>query len=235
MKKATTFVLILALLVALAGCSVDTGTQSKESQQAGVGSDWLEGTVCVEDVFIADLFSYEDYCAFMETDPELPKNFVYYEDGLDGIGAFNSLVIVNPNRYVYTVIDKIGKEISISFEEKDYALWRYPEKQQNVTVQSGTFHKAGEDTFNKLPSSVDGGGREYIHGDGIAYGYASDRNCYSVTWIEGDWMVRVYGDKDPNHLYNYPMDEGETFLTRLLTVETAKEAVREFNEKAFGD
>lgn len=237
MKKATTFVLILALLVALAGCSVDTGTQSKESQHQASSDEAINA--CFSD--IADLFSYEDYCAFMETDHGLPEDFVYYEDGLDELGTFVSLVIQTRDFYTYGLMDKNGVELTIYFYTKERTDLSGAKKPADVTVESGSFVTMDEETLNKLPKFnevspwIFDTARYYNHGDGIVYIYNDNGKCHSVTWMNGDWVVNVYVNSNGNHLDNYPMDEGETFLTRLLTVETAKEAVREFNEKAFGD
>lgn len=240
MKKAIAFVLVLALLGALAGCAVDTGIRLEESQQAGVSSNRPEEP-SVGHVFVTTLESYEEYCDFIENEPDLSEDFIYYEDGLDELGSFCFLGIMSREEGHYILVDKNGYELYVEFAPKEWEDLSKAKKPTKVSLACDTFLKIDEDILNELPkfneiSSYRSDSDRYYTHDNLVYIYGDSGECCAVKWMTNNHTVTVSARTNNDGSFsNYPMDGEETFVSRLLTVETAQEAVREFNEKVFGD
>lgn len=201
---------------------------------------FVDPPASVDPVAKASLFSYEDYLAYTKTEHGLSDEFVFYDEGVDRIGAFDALIIGDADSYLYDVRDANNMDLTLYFYTKQQKNLSGARRPDDVAPFSGSLAVIDEATFAKLPQFCEvipaffEEARYYKDDNGIIYVYIASGKCYAVYWTAGDRVVNIYGPAIDNRLGDCPMDREQTFLTRLLTAETAAETVADFNLAAFG-
>ena len=193
--------------------------------------------VTVEPVFLANLFSWEDYTAFMASDPDLPENFVHYEDGLYEIGAFKELIIQDRAHCFYQFTDANNAVISLyisDISDNSELIEVYEEPTSSVPMEKLT--EISKETAKSLPpysklSPYAKDGQTYYHNGSALYVYNETGKCFGIHWYEDGLefvLTCLYSDNPdgPNSLYDYPTDREDTFVARLFDPATAEETVR---------
>lgn len=204
--------------------------QGAEETDVSSESEEISGDI----IGIADLFSYEDYLEFMKSEPKLPANFVAYEDGINEIGEFYSLVISSPDGFSYQVIDARGFVLTVEFQNmSDAAIVVDPSAVPETDIDVADFSLINAATYESIPRfrEIYESAREdikYINKNGIIYVYFSNKYCGIIYWRCGDMQITLR-DSGTSLCKNYPKDGAETFVSKLLNAATAKETVESFN------
>lgn len=156
--------------------------------------------------------SYEKIC---EKNGGLPENFVTY-DKISHIGAFDSFIYLSNvisgdnSRYMYTLIDENGYNVSIKFKLNDDK----PSEAENILITENI------NDFRNLSSEISG----CVFVDDVEYTYVLGK-LLSIKKVYEDITVTITG---ASVLSDYPTDREETFISRLLDPDTASVAISEF-------
>ena len=186
-------------------------------------SNTPETTVATEGNKLTDVIvgptieSLEEYNKFLETIPE-GRKFVTYDD-VKEIGTFKGFVGITdtPNDgyiyYVYGLVDETGKEFVLNIEHTEEEVDTVLEAIERVDNQDMRF-------VNKNQSG------DYTH-QGLIYEYWEGRLSDVVWRVDG---IRFKLDGVGFALADYPITE-DTFVSKLLSQETAVAAVESINAK----
>lgn len=161
--------------------------------------------------------SLEEYNRYLETIPEGGK-FVTY-DALKEIGTFKIFVgLTNTPRdgytyYVYGLVDETGKEFILYIKHTD----------EIVNNISNTIECEDPQDMRIAKEKSDG---NYSH-QGLTYGYWEGRLGY-LEWHVDEIQFQLAGVEFS--LADYPVGE-DTFVSKLLSQETAVAAVESINAK----
>ncbi len=239
MKKKTTIVVAVmcALLLMLTSCSSQNPRDrsaafthnSNESNHVGGGEQ--------EDALAAERIDYRfktnDYSRYKEhiDKSELPDGFITYENGIDLLGSFTYYreneedKKMNGNLY-YGVTDANGYSIDIYLKKEptDYDSLNYSQI------------NAPTDTTDVRKSETQ---RAYFVYENITYVYDIYGGLMKIIWETNGYYCSVWC----KGMDEYPLsDKGfwnqlfggskPTFIERLLDLDTAPDAVAEFNAAA---
>ena len=187
-----------------------TNRDSKESTTTG--DSWLAVLYYADD--------YNEYLKFFDDKKEsIPNDFITY-DMIKDIGTFDYFYADSIDVYRYTVIDKNEIPITIIIMP---AL-------ENQVSTGNVIIPDNINNLRNIASSHNGKESVYIC-DNISYRYLEDGRLYRIDckWGEKEiWFVRTTGYKP---IGDYPLDGETTFVSQLLSVQTAAAAVQSFNQK----
>jgi hypothetical protein len=158
--------------------------------------------------------TYEEYLAFINGFEKLPDDFITY-DMLKDIGEFEMFIASKSLiEYEYTFKDDNNKRIHMKIEP-------LPNKIQSSTV-------VFSDNIIDFRKIVSNGERSY---NDITYGYYFDGALSTIRWSIGKKLVKLTCSGDSNSFADYPLDGETTFVSQLLSTQTATAAVQSFNQK----
>lgn len=146
----------------------------------------------------------------------LPNNFVTYDE-ISHIGAFDSFIYLSNvisgdnSRYMYTLIDENGYNVSITFKLDDDETYAT----ENILINENI------NDFRNLSSEISGS----IFIDDVKYTYVKGK-LISIKNVYEDMTVTITG---ASVLSDYPIDGEETFMGRLLDPNEASAAISEFS------
>lgn len=233
MKKRLTALFMAVLCVMMCfvtSCSQTSDTTSDTTEEIETQGDGF-GTVTINNdgLFIDEnerkyKFITDSYTEYLEhfKNKELPigydrgihllGTFKYYLDGGDVIYGIN-------NAYLHIVIDEAGKEVKVTIHAKE----KYLKFKEYGYEQTNTISDKNNMRTASIPSS-------YYEYEGITYTYVKNCHLLTISWFLGDLQVSVRVDE----FNEYPQNE-KTFVGRLLDLDTAPDAVAEFNAEVLKD
>ena len=162
--------------------------------------------------------TYEEYLEFIGNAKNLPDDFVTY-DMLKEIGDFKYFICSSPNfnSYMYTFIDENNVEIFARVSPLPNEIKTHP-----IVVPNNI-----NNLRNVLPIGVSS---RYSHNN-ITYGYYFNGELSSIRWAMETKLVTLSCSGQSNTLADYPLDGETTFVSQLLSLQTADAAVEAFNQK----
>lgn len=209
--------LILTICIMLSGCTKSSYEQLNPS----------DGTQSTSRVILEDCVdwqigcgSYEEYVEFIEGDPALPSQFIYYQQ-IAELGAFRrfdgdpwaSDEYVDYAVYYYTLEDAYGRTFQISgrrfSSSEDYMEVQpvTPEDMRTVSQSTQTY-------------------RVYTSGN-LKYTYRKTGKLFHIEWKVDDLVFTLLA-ADGFSAFE-PNPDG-TFVERMLCLESAPGAVEDFAE-----
>lgn len=234
MKKILAILVVLVIVLAACGQKAEpTVTSTEPSTEASVPTtEPTQETVQIPDCDTPNWWAenYDDYLSYVS---DAPEGFVHYEQirwmgGLQWIRipySFQSITSAQTWFYAYYMKDgadfnielRIGK-IGISHSDAETAV--YP----TTTAVDPTDMRQMTQTYE--------GECLYYHGD-IVYKYRNGRleaiRFMTTGWSDGSqWGYAVSGGLGGAVIGDYPADCTGTFVSDLLSLEAADEAVEEF-------
>ena len=164
---------------------------------------------------LLSFYTYDEYKEYMDTH-SLPADFVRYES-LSQIGEFYAFVnlddyddIEHTEKYMYSFTDSNDFIVSISFEKIDSS---------KISTEEYIFLSEKPVDYRKLSSYQKG----IVNVDGMKYWYINGE-LSSIELIYGDTEIIISGT---GMLDDYPVNDEDTFMSRLLSPATAKAAAAE--------
>lgn len=236
MKRSTALILLLCLLPGACSISEPRGTETAppaSDQSTPEATDPVETTPTEQAPGTTNgscslnwlLFTKEDFDEYQEhfrTAQDVPESFVYYEQ-LRELGEFVEMNVFSYGnteagheyeQYQYYLQDKQGCQFRLDIFDRecnradDYGLLGFVDR-ENMRRATG---------WN--------GDGVYIH-DVIRYYYSSGR-LKMIEWEIGGLCFHLVGGND--ELNEYPAEYTDTFIGKLLSLDTAGTAIGEFKE-----
>ena len=137
---------------------------------------------------------------------------------LKDLGTFKSFILSSSsfNYYIYYFIDENGMEFSVRI--------------QPLPLELDTYHIVTPNNMGDLRTVKQNSQRTTYVYNNISYYYYESGKLYKITWsFEGKLVTLGIGtDK---RLADYPLDGETTFVSQLLSLQTADAAVEAFNQK----
>lgn len=159
---------------------------------------------------------YEEYLKFIDSVKNLPDDFITY-DMLKDIGEFRSFVCGTTFiGYGYNFTD----ENNVRILAKIYPLPNEVETYPMVTP----------DNSSNMRSVTPIGTWSTYSYNNITYHYYFNGTLAGIEWIIGEKIVYL-SMLEPNTFAAYPLDGETTFVSQLLSLQTAEAAVEVFNQK----
>ena len=173
---------------------------------------------------------YEEYLTFINTTKVLPDNFITYE-ALNYIGDFKAFVLYSPYDYFYIIVDQNGMDVYISIDPISNKV--------STSNKISTLNVVVPNNLNDLrkiipPNNI----RDSIYiNNNMSYRYYRTGTLRSITWETEGVSVKIQvehfidGKDKPVRLSDYPTTGEETFVSKLLSTQTATAAMQAFNQK----
>ena len=179
--------------------------QESENQNGG---EWVNNYV--------NIFDYNSYLNFINTDENIPENFIMYQS-LQDLGDFDSLIVFDKRfeQYMYGLIDNNGVEITIYVDPMP------------TTVSTQTIATSVNE--NDLREIAPGSKSSVFSINNISYRYYSWGELGSISWTVSNKVLKLAILKDGG-FPNYQLNENN-IISRLLSTQTATAAVEAFNQK----
>jgi hypothetical protein len=157
---------------------------------------------------------YEEYLEYIGSVKNLPDDFITY-DMLKSIGDFYGFICTKTfSGYWYILIAENNKWIFVRVNELPDRIKSRPiVEPQNIN-----------DLRNVTPT---GGWADYSHNN-ITYSYF-DGMLESIDWAIGTKFITLTVTGGTRNFVDYPLG-GETFVSQLLSTQTATAAVQSFNQ-----
>lgn len=235
MKYLLTVYALLCLL--LSACSTDSAGEYENSEVNTILSDssWTETVklpeskeqpdiyICYGSVSFSDT-EYNEYLHHISTCDKIPENFVCYEQ-LQQIGAFSRFLApahghpANDVFYMYFFVDEWGQPISLSVETAQKRDLSDPEKATTAVDPRDMRYLTEEKSGRSVYSAGD-----------INYCYI-DGELYYIEWYANDLSFRVQCEYEADvaaRICNYPAECSGTFMSKMLSLDTASQAVADF-------
>ena len=195
---------------------VDATEAPKESTDSNSNESTSNG-----DNWVASLFStdyYNEYLDFLSNDKiKVPDNFITY-DMIKNIGAFEGLVVYSFDDYGYLL-----------FDENDILI--------SVRILS-TLNNASTTTITSTYESNDlrkitapNNQESTLFHNGILYNYSKSGGLYRISWQYVEQAITIVITMGYVHLNEYPLEGETTFVSQLLSTQTATAVVEAFNQK----
>jgi hypothetical protein len=166
--------------------------------------------------------NYSEYLSFIDkksNDGILPNNFISYEMIKD-IGDFEMFETwYFPYYYTYRVIDGNGMEIFIYVDPLSNEI-----STENIILSNNS-----DNLRNVTPSNNEK--RSVFTINNVSYRYYASGKLYKIGWVVGGKQIELGIAKDYKRLSDYPLDGETTFVSQLLSTQTAAAAVQSFNQK----
>ncbi|MBQ9761752.1 MAG: hypothetical protein IJV82_01595 [Oscillospiraceae bacterium] len=221
------FALALLAAVILAGCA-SPKSQNTETTTAPTESSALETAptthVCSLGWLRFEGYEYDRYVEHFRTAEYVPENFVYYEQ-IQALGTFRSIDVFNYHSchptaedydvYLYDLLDDSGFNVLLKVLNREEKPIEPQELLTDVKAQN----------MRELPrgDKVEG---VYVH-NGIRYHY-SNMTLERIEWYANGLCFQLFGNDD---LYEYSREAADTFTSRLLSLETADDAIADFAQR----
>lgn len=186
---------------------------SNKAKETG-GSDIGEGYGEVE---TSTFSTYEAYLEFIGSLKQLPYDFITY-DMLKELGTFKSFILSSSeiDTYIYSFVDKNGIEFSVKIKPLPLEL------DTNCIVTPSNKDNLRTVTQNSQRTT-------YVYNN-ISYHYYTSGRLYKITWTFRGELLEL-GVATDKRLADYPLDGETTFVSQLLSTQTATAAIEAFNQK----
>ena len=189
-------------------------TEPNESPSSSSGGYWMA------DFSTNNYDEYLDYIAQKKNNQELPDDFISY-DMIKEIGNLkNFSTTFFPSEYKYIVIDKNGMEINV----------RVQSLSSEISTETIVFSIENNSLRNVAPTNNDS--RSVFNLNNVSYKYYSSGRLYKIVFVFGGKQMSLgIATNDGKRLADYPLDGETTFVSQLLSLQTADAAVEAFNQK----
>lgn len=209
MKKIITFLLSLLLIVSFVSCNGNE-TQIEETPLPSISQEDFGELITLY------LEGYSEYEAHFFENPEIPDCFVPY-DKLQFMGEFKALSMLEEitkteyKQYMYTFVDENDFEFVfyVYYGGSDYE------------VEIEEIPLPDDMTNMRYISEINGTKKIIVNG--LEYYYVNGK-ISSIEWTLNNIEFIVFD----TYLDTYPVNGAETFVKRLLSLDTAESALQEF-------
>lgn len=189
----------------------ESSDKANETDESDIGEGYGE-------VETPTFSMYEEYLEFIGNAKNLPDDFITY-DMLKDLGTFKSFILSSSsfNYYIYNFIDENGVTIAATINP--------------LKNESETYPIVVPDNINNLrKASYIGVSSRYSHNN-VTYGYYFNGKLATIRWAMGTTLVILSTYGASNTFADYPLDGETTFVSQLLSTQTATAAIEVFNQK----
>ena len=162
---------------------------------------------------------YNEYLKFLDNNKDsIPTDFITY-DMIKDLGTFYYFNAVSFNKYSYDFIDKNGIILTI-----DVTPLTNQVSIENVIIPNNINNLRNISLSYNEKNSV-------FTCDNISYSFFEDGKLYKIAWTLGEKELLLGIHYGYICLADYPLDGETTFVSQLLSTQTATAAVEAFNQK----
>lgn len=201
--------------------NIEESLQPEESkdvspEESSDKTEESEGASVQGEIATPTFGKYEEYLKFIGSVKNLPDDFITY-DMLKDIGEFRSFVCDTTFiGYAYNFTDENNVRILAKIYPLPSEVKTYP----MVTPDNSS---------NMRSITPIGTWSTYSYND-ITYHYYFNGTLAGIEWSIGTKIVYL-SMTEPNTFAGYPLDGETTFVSQLLSTQTATAAVQSFNQK----
>ena len=189
-----------------------------ETPNETTNSDAKESTTTVGD-WVDPLFStgdYNEYLDFLSTEKvKIPDDFITYEM-IENIGTFKCFVAMSFNSYTYLMIDSNEMWVSVTISSNLNSF-----STTTMVVPGNTNDLRKVTALNNQRSA-------FVHNN-LLYNYYESGRLYRISWQFSGKTI-LLNMTNNMRLADYPLDGETTFVSQLLSTQTATAAVQSFNQ-----
>ncbi|MBE6655067.1 MAG: hypothetical protein E7608_06380 [Ruminococcaceae bacterium] len=177
------------------------------------------------DEYTKSFYDYDEYLAYFTENT--PENFVFY-DQISYMGEFQRFLSlhITQEEYIYFLKDENGAEFCLTVSPPDSFLSAENEviPMQKEQINKRSLYYPDEEYDNRC-IEIDGIRYEYVADMILCMEWATDEHTFSI-WDFGA-SVYEYGRENGDNVL-YSADFKDTFISRLLSPNTASEALAQF-------
>lgn len=167
---------------------------------------------------------YDDYLTFISTTKGLADNFITYE-ALNYIGDFKAFILYSPYNYMYNIVDQNGMDV-----------WIYIDP---ISNEVSTSNIVVPNNLNDLRKIISPNNKRSVYtNNNVSYCYYESGELYEIKWETKGVLVKIAvlgrmidGAYENARLSDHPTTGEETFVSKLLSTQTATSAMQAFNQK----
>ena len=195
--------------------------ESKKPEDEGDATEVPKESTSNGDNWDANLFStddYNEYLNFLNNDKvKIPDNFITY-DMIKNIGAFDCIVVSSFDDYGYLLFDENDIGITVRM---------FSALNNDSTTPITSTYEANDLRKIIAPDNQ----KSALTHNGILYNYSESGGLYQISWQYAEQTITIAMTINYVRLADYPLDGETTFVSQLLSTQTATAAIEAFNQK----